>query len=388
MAGKETSLVDPTAPDLASVLDAAGPMVPGQGVECLVFGDRCALFHEGRQALAELNETARFIWQALARREPPTSVAVALADAGATRAEAEAYVEDALRAWLGDGWIVPVEAQARLTGAPSRRVDLFILGVGFAVEVFGPPPPGLLDILEPLRGSGAARHRVSVVAWRDASLLFVDGRATGLFAGTEIAPAVKAALTDRLVSAVDDGFVAHGGLVERSSRRMFLSGGPGAGKSTLALASRGAGFDCLSDDIVHVDRGGSMKGAPFAPAVKSGAWPLLAGRVDGLEGLPIHRRADGQEVRYPPNVVTPGEARPLDVFIALERRAEGRAELVPLSGLEAMRILLDGAFSAAGKISAVQVRRLAEAFAATDCYTLRYADLDAAIARLSGLSDA
>ena len=387
MAGIETPLVDHAAPDLASLLETAGPMTPGPGVECLIFGDRFALFHEGRQALAELNETAHFIWERLAQGEPPRAVAAALAGAGASLAEAGTYVEDALDAWLADGWIVPVETLTLLEGSPSVRLDLSILDVGFAVEIFGPPPMGLLEILEPLRGSGAIVHRLGIAPWRDGSLLLVDGRSKGLFGGQNIAPAVKGALSERLVSAVTGGFVAHGGLVARSSRRLFLSGGPGAGKSTLALALGKAGFECLSDDIVHVDGRGWMKGAPFAPAMKSGAWPLLAGRVQGLERLPVHRRADGQEVRYAAGVLSAGEARPLDIFIALDRQADGPAELAALSGLEAMRTLLEGSFSAAGKIAAAQVRSLADAFAATDCYTLRYADLDAAIDRLRRLAD-
>jgi hypothetical protein len=364
-------------------------MVPGAGIEELQFGERCALFHEGRQALVELNPTAFHIWRGLADGEHPVAVAESLADQGAPLAVACGYVEDALRLWLGDGWIVPAQVTAELEAKPYASLMLSILDVGFGVEFFGAAAPSaVLDSLEPLRGGEAADHRFSVVAWRDRYLLFSGAASRGLCAPNELAPALKAALTGQLAASAGGGFLAHGGLVGLRSRRLFLSGGPGAGKSTLTLALAAAGFECLSDDIVHVDARGWMKGAPFAPTLKSGSWPLLVAQIEGLESLSVHRRADGQQVRYLPAALSHGEGRPLDLFIALSRDAEGPARLAPLSGLDAMQTLLDGAFSAAGKVSGGQVSGLAKAFQDAQCFVLHYADLPDAVALLWALADA
>ena len=359
-------------------------MVVSAGVELLAFADSWGLFHEGRQDLAALNATAHHIWQAIVAGRTTAEVA---ADLAARDPAAATFVTDAVEVWLAGGWMLPAEVATALAGEPRARLDLAILDIGFSIETYGAAlPPGVLEIFRPLQGVAPIRHRLQVAEWRGRYVLVVDGLCRGLHAPDAIAPNLKGGLTSRLTASVADGFLAHGGLVA-GPRRLFLSGAPGAGKSTLALALAQAGFQCLSDDIVHVDPRGHMRGAPFPPGLKSGAWPLLGAVIDGLDALPIHRRADGQLVRFLPSQVTPGDARPLDAFVVLDRRPEGPAELTPLSGLEAVRILLAGAFAAAGRISAGQVRGLAAAFAAARCVTLRYSDLPGAVRALRALAD-
>ena len=361
---------------------AAGSVVPGGGVAFMDFGDSFGLFHEGRQVLVALNETAVRIWQGLARGEGAAEVAADLVAQGAAPDAGLAYVDEALEHWLGAGWMVPAD----LAGPPLARLSLSILEVGFDVAFFGAaPPPGCLDMLAPLQGDGAAAYPLKVAAWQGRWVLFAGSTSRGVFESGHVAPALKSALTDHLVVSIGEGFIAHGGLLEGASRRVFLAGAPGTGKSTLALGLGAAGFACLSDDIVQVDRRGWMRGAMFAPALKSGSWPLLGQALPGLESLPVHHRADGQAVRYAPEVVSAGPARPLDIFIALDRRADGPTVLEPMTRLDAMSLLLKDAFASAGRVSVDDMQALAQTFAAARAFTLRYADLSEAVEQLRTL---
>jgi hypothetical protein len=90
-------------------------------------------------------------------------------------------------------------------------------------------------------------------------------------------------------------------------------------------------------------------------------------------------------VRYATDVISAGPGRPLDIFIALDRRADGPAELQPMSRLDAMSLLLKDAFASAGRVSAADMQALAHTFAAVRAYTLRYADLFGAVEQLRTL---
>jgi len=355
-------------------------MIVPDDVALLEFGGQHALFHQGLQQLVALNDTASSIWRGLCAGEPPSAVAASLVERGASQDQAAQFVAEALEQWLSVGWLAPGSLANRLSEPPQTTIRLSILEIGFGVFIHASTPPeGVLELLAPLQGEGPEDHRLDIVGWDGRYLLLVDRRCRGLFSHDEIAPAIKAVLTERLTSTLADGFFAHGALMQASKRRLFLSGLPGAGKSTLAMALVGAGLQCLSDDIVHVDADGRMAGAPFALTLKSGSWPLLAAMAFELETLPVHRRADGQQVRYAHAAVSGALSRPLDYFIALTRREEGPSELKPLSGLEAMRMLLAGALAASRRISAAEVRALAQTFAKAQCSVLQYSSLSDAV---------
>jgi hypothetical protein len=361
--------------------------VASDGVELLLIGARCAIFHEGRQELVELNATACHIWLRLADGETASQVALSLADAGASRAASRTFVGETLTQWLSDGWLTPAKSVDDPRALDARMVNLAALGVTATVTISGAPPPGLYDLLEGLKGDGASAWRLHIAAWRGRYLFYLNGRSRGLFASNQIVAAVKALLTEHVVTSTQDGFFCHGALLTRSSRRLFLSGPPGSGKSTLALALACSGFECHSDDLAHVDCRGQMRGAPFAPTIKTGAWSLFSSRLRTLEEAPVHRRADGQFVRYIPGVISPSDSRPFDYFIALDRAAANQSALEPLAGLDALRMLLEGSYAARLKLTAAQIAALAEGFRGVSCYTLHYADVWAAVSALEELVD-
>ena len=361
-------------------------MVPNREVEALELAGQHVLFHEGSQQLTMLNDTAAWIWRGLSSGYSARDITADLQRRGLEGDQAAGYVESILMQWLTAGWIHPVSLAEHVAAPAEARLHLSILTVGFTVLLHGRHvPEGLVEMLAPLRGKAPIQHELNIVAWSTGFLLVVDQCCRGFLPADAIVPAIKAALTERLTKSMEVGFLAHGALLEGPRGRVFLSGAPASGKSTLAMALFEAGFRCLSDDVVQIDPSGRAAGAPFAAALKAGAWPLLPGLAARLAPSPVHRRADGQMVRYLQMAISPGEGRQIDDFIVLRRCADGSAALEQLSGLEALQILLASASANTGRISSGQMKALVKAFARMRCHRLKFSHLADAVSIINRL---
>ena len=367
----------------------AEAIMPSTDVVTCDLGDQRSLFHEDRQQLVTLNETAAAIWQGLLDGWSYDDITAGLCLQGVGRDLAARYVSEMFTEWLAGGWAYPQVLTGYMEQPSQPDIRLSILDIGFSLFLHGRHiPDGLNAVIAPLRGEVSTLHRLDVAAWAGGFFLAVDQRWRGFFSALTIVPAVKAALTQRLTRSVTHGFLAHGALLERSGMRIFLSGPPGSGKSTLAMALLDMGFCCLSDDIVQFDDLGRTRGAPFAPTLKSGSWVHLPRLAATLEAAPIHQRADGQRVRYAPAAISPGLAREIDIFVVLERHEDGPIALGRLSGLAAMEVLLRSSFAATGGVSGIQVKALSGLFSRVSSHRLRFSHLGEACTVIRQLSHA
>lgn len=351
-------------------------------------GGRPLLFSRSRQQLFQLNDTADRIWQGLAAGGSEAVVAADLAAAGLEPDAARAYVAEAARTWMLAGLIVPDSVAAAPLGAAGSRRVLRLDEMAVELALHGLEPGPLDAAFGHLQGPATTPlRRVDAVGHGDLAFLFLDGR---LLTTTELgglAAQVKAALTELYVEGVEGAFLAHGALLAREGFSLFLSGRPGAGKTTLTLALAAAGWAYASDDIVRIGPDGLATGAPFAAAVKTGAWALLQDRWPQVGALPTWRRADGQDVRYLlPGKLAARTPRPLDAVLLLDRRERAAAELQPVEPVEALSEILESAYSARWRLDAPALSALAARLEAARCRRLVYSDLDDAVSLIGSLA--
>jgi hypothetical protein len=195
----------------------------------------------------------------------------------------------------------------------------------------------------------------------------------------EAAPILKAAVTE-LVLEYQKSLVLHAALLSRSTSAILLAGGPGAGKSTLAIALAECGFQLECDDVTSLRCDGRVLALPLPITVKEGAWPLLRKfRPDMLE-KPIFTRPDRQRVRY---VELEQEDRPFpkDVrcILSLCRNGTPPAGLTCLNLEESIAVLLDGAWSRSKRLAPNDFVALMSCIKDAVSYRLTYSDLDEAI---------
>jgi hypothetical protein len=142
-------------------------------------------------------------------------------------------------------------------------------------------------------------------------------------------------------------------------------------------------FGFAGDDLALLDSNGQAIGIPFAPAVKSGAWPLVARFRPDVNEAPVFRRPDRRRVRYlAPQRLASTEPRPVGWLVLLRRQCGGSPSLKPINPIEALRGLLDGAYAPDHRLTAIGFEALARVVGTAACYRLTYSNLGDAVAQL------
>jgi hypothetical protein len=346
-----------------------------------------ALFCEKRQKLFGLNATADCIWRSLAEGRTPAQASRVLTGMGFAESEAAAFVRDATISWLSAGHLTPREVLDLLAEPAAATRDVRIHDVVLRIRFLGSASPASFDdVFGHLRVEiSDPSITVSVVGCRQSWFIFERDTPFAACASHELVPHLKAILTERYVSSVENAFLIHGALLARHRNGLLICGSPGAGKTTLSVALTGSGYRYCSDDIVRIERNGMALGVPFLPAVKTGAWPLVAPYAPHIVDVPTYRRRDDQDVRYLPVPISV-EPRIVSDIVVLAREHGIAAGLVAVEPLEILSTILESAFSARGALDADTLRTFARAIEEARCYRLVYSDLPDAVHALASLN--
>jgi hypothetical protein len=161
---------------------------------------------------------------------------------------------------------------------------------------------------------------------------------------------------------------------------VLFAGTHRAGKSTLvARLALDAGAEVFCDDVLPIDAKGQAIALGMAPRLRLPAIPTLNGRIEPRIVLADERYAYLRPVRHAEHgtVAKPG------VLIALDRRpASGPPRLHQMPKDVAIRLILRQTLTATHDPESAMLR--AEALLAEmTCVTLRYDDLEAAVALLA-----
>lgn len=352
-------------------------LIIAEGVSLAVVGGHKVLFSEARQELFELDDAAAFIWSRLSKGAALGHIAEEVAERGLPDGQVQAYVNHVVSEWTRLGLLQASPHRKRLmigeTCIEIRYATAFLaefVSPGFKhLEVMERSPDRVLDLSE--------RGREIVI--RNGALdLATCGH-------DEIVPALRGALTMEALGHGRYEVALHTATVASGRGALLLSGCPGAGKSTLAvaLALAHSGLELVGDDVALLRGDGQVTALQFSPALKSGSWPILAGMCPDILDLPVHVRYDRQQVRFLDRVPLAGPGpRPIRWIVGLDRQKTAEPALKRLDPLDTLRDLIEGAASRDDRLSADAFQAMSRALEKAECYRLTYSRLDHAVARL------
>ncbi|AZO29094.1 PqqD family peptide modification chaperone [Mesorhizobium sp. M1B.F.Ca.ET.045.04.1.1] len=339
------------------------------------------LFSPSQRAIFAVNDTAADIWRFLEEGTSPQAISVEMARSGVDRLEANRHVEAALGDWQRLSLIRPCAPFS--PSSAQELVSQVVAVAGLTIRIVYPaacafPAVSVFRHLEVRRE--AADILLQVVEHDRRVHLFRDDGWVLSCSRDELPVMLKGQL---LTEVLDHGayeLALHAAALVGNERLVLLCGNPGAGKTTLTLALVHAGFRFASDDVTLLDAKGHGVGLPFAPAVKAGAWPLVAEYYPDIDAVPICRRPDRRRVRFAvPGQFVPPSPAPIGSVIQLRRGRDAKACLEPVDPASALRVLLNGASAPGPELSGAAFDVLTQLIGSAQTYRLTYSKLDDAI---------
>jgi hypothetical protein len=348
---------------------------PVDGVSFLLLGDQSAVFSESSQKIYALNQIAAYIWCQLEEGETINAIRDGLIKAGVDAALAGKYVSQAIRMWSKLGLLKP---DWQFGGEPihfARSFNMHIAGFSATIRIATERLANLLTLFDhQIVLAQDGRHVIDVIEANKFVQVFHNKCGVFCCDPIELAPTLKAYITEQVVAASPPNVLVHAACLHRNEKSLLISGRPGAGKTTLSMRLGEAGFEYGGDDIVLVAPDGTATGVPFAPAIKPGAWQIVGQFRPDLNEALVHRRPDGKRVRYvlPERITrTRGSVVGWIIFI---RRGRGPAKFTQLDRIEVMRRLMEGSYSPGEKMTLPMCNALKHAINGADCFELRYSD--------------
>jgi hypothetical protein len=341
-------------------------------------GGQKAVFCQPRQKIYALNDTAAFIWCHLEEGHAPDAIRSALARAGASPHAATEYVRDAIKNWLRLGLLKPQYAFGPHAQSfhstlnlragsysvslriASERLAQLLIPVFAHLRVRDEVPGEILSVVE-IDGLVHVLHN-------DANLLCCEI--------DEVTPSIHGYVVDRTLAQRNPNVALHSACLVHGEKNLLIGGHSGAGKTTLTLRLLDGGFRYGGDDVAIVSPDG-VRGLPFAPAVKPGAWKLIKRFHPKLNSYAIHLRQDGKRVRYvEPSPVALEETRPVGWVVFLRRGTEGPATLTPIEPMDVVTRLVREAISPSRMLTSTMLESIKRIAVNAAGFELAYSGLD------------
>jgi coenzyme PQQ synthesis protein D (PqqD) len=383
---------------------------PADGVELLLAGDEGILFDKVGQRLFHLNPFASCIWCHV--EEGGRIEAVAEATGRSMQLEparARRFVLDMLEKWqqLGllrggnvprpvvrdgqsaDLW-EPLAAPAivqEITIKPERRqyqmLDT-VFSFGFSDSSLEAAIHPVLAHLETCRDEPNPCP-LDLVEAAGHIYLLQDGRVLGsCVARHGLAPLVQGIVGRLALRRYSYCMALHAAGLMAPEGVLLIAGRKGSGKTTLSAALLAAGWGYLSDDTILLHaRTLDAVAVPYSLGIKAGSWPLLAGLYPSLDRMAIHRREDGEVIRYfcPPreNYALPRSVR----WIAFPTRsANSRSTIRQLTQLEGLQRIFEHCCAIPRCLTHEDVRSLIQWSGGVGFFEMAVTDLGSATAHL------
>lgn len=140
-----------------------------------------------------------------------------------------------------------------------------------------------------------------------ATALLRDGEPLRLDDPRDLVPLFEMDLYEQLGTRAAPGWLLHAAAFDVAGRALVLSGASGAGKTTLALGLASRGLRLLSEEVVWIDRAGTVRGLPRPLHVPADS-PQRARIPRDWEQLPYPMHARDGTPRVDMLVIPPGDA--------------------------------------------------------------------------------
>jgi hypothetical protein len=368
----------------------SGIFRPIEGASFFLLGEQAAVFCEPTQKIYALNHTAAYIWCRLEEQLEPDEIGAELAKSGVNLPLANNYVRRAVRSWLKLG-LLKVDCHF------DSDSDIFPIALRFAVDAASfnvtirVSNERLARQLSSFDGKIASSdntgHVLEVLEIDGLVHVFHNKQSVMCCAANELAPSIKAYITEQIVLRSPPNVVFHAACLVCGKKNLLISGRPGAGKTTLTLYLTNEGFEYGADDIVFIAPDGRATGVPFAPAVKPGAWEIVKEFRPDLGEAGVHKRQDGKRVRYlKPKCIARSGSNSVGWIIFI-KRALGPTKLKMLGQVEAMRRVMEGSYSPGGRLNFATCTAIKRTLAGASSFELTYSNLADAKKAIVSLCD-
>ena len=351
-------------------------------------GEHRTIFSEAQQKLFEVNELAAYIGCRLEDGVALDELIDDLVNRGMPAEAARRTVVQLLCLWSREGLAVAADQ-------PPTEPPQFVQTIAAAdrIAVLRYHDVGLATLVAPVFAHLASKDHTGGApttfdVWRSDGMALVskDGEPGSIVTPRQVAPLLKAGMTDAVLRDPACPLALHAACLVKGGRGLLLVGSPGAGKTTLTLWLAEDGFDYGGDDITLMNADGFVRGVPFAPAIKSGAWGLARMIRPDARHARVHHRLDGKRVRYlSPTRVADQASVPIGWVVVLDRRSLGSAQIAALDPTQVLTCLLQEASSTSRTVPVSVLRTLVASLSTARLCRLRYAHPGEAVAVLSGL---
>jgi hypothetical protein len=340
------------------------------------------LFSPALRAIFKFSGHAAEIWRLLEGGEPPAAIALTIARSyDLDPLEAARHVTILLKECEKLGLVRP--SRPLSTALSDKPVTQLLAIAGIHIRIvypagFSHPTIGVFRHLEVRADTDGIL--IEVTEQEGCIRVFREGNWKLSCSLDELATALKSIVLSEVLNQASFELAVHAAALLRNDRMLLLCGHPGAGKTTLTMALASGAFKFAADDVALLDESANCIALPFAPAIKSGAWPIVAGYCPDLKGTAVFRRPDRKRVRYPvPKEFVSNSPHPVGWVLLLHRTLHADCSLELVDPADSLRSLLSGAFARGNELTSTGFCALTKLIENAVVFRLTYSRLTDAV---------
>ena len=170
----------------------------------------------------------------------------------------------------------------------------------------------------------------------------------------------------------------HAASLEYNNRVLIMPGVSGAGKSTLSAYLTTKGFKIYSDELSVITQEEKILPIPLGIGLKENSWSVISDSLSSLDTLDIHKRYDGQSVKYllSDNIASENISVKNGVIIFNRYKKGAKAVLTAIDIVETLQILINSQYHLYDLKDANMIEKWLSLLTTCEMYRLEYSALE------------